>query len=357
MSLGLEQKVDDLERRLRGKIESDSGFADEPTQAAKLMAVFRHFNTDKDGWISFEEFQAALVRLNFVGVQRETKALFDRYDSDGSGFLSYEEFSAGLYGLIPNVKSDPETRSAVEKVRLKIAERGGLNGIRTLAAIMRTMDNSGDRKLDREELKYGLRDYGVALSERELDTVLAAFDKNKDGRIDFDEFLRGIRGNLSARRRALIMMAYDTLDTDGSGVVTRADILAAYDTSKHPEVLAGKKTRDEVITEFMAQWETDKADGTVTRDEFLDYYKDVSASVDTDDYFELMIRNAWHITGGEGVVENTANRRVLVVHSDGSEEVVEIKKDLGVRADDVAEIRRRLIAQGVKDIARIELTA
>jgi hypothetical protein len=159
------------------------------------------------------------------------------------------QFSAGLYHLIPNVKSDPETRSAVEKVRLKIAERGGLNGIRTLAAIMRTMDNSGtcsmfspcfvrvcgsraltsslvrcrrsssavvcppcssttscllplllptflppgDRKLDREELKYGLRDYGVALSERELDTVLGAFDKNKDGRIDFDEFLRGVR--------------------------------------------------------------------------------------------------------------------------------------------------------------------
>ena len=50
------------------------------------------------------------------------------------------------------------------------------------------------------------------------------------------------------------------------------------------------------------------------------------------------------------------DRRVLVVHSDGSEEVVEIKKDLGVRADDVAEMRRRLIAQGVKDIARIELT-
>jgi helix-turn-helix protein len=47
---------------------------------------------------------------------------------------------------------------------------------------------------------------------------------------------------------------------------------------------------------------------------------------------------------------------VLVVHTDGSEEVVEIKKDLGVRADDLAEMRRRLVAQGVKDIARIELT-
>ena len=37
------------------------------------MAVFRHFNTDKDGWIAFDEFQAALVRLNFVGVQREVR--------------------------------------------------------------------------------------------------------------------------------------------------------------------------------------------------------------------------------------------------------------------------------------------
>jgi hypothetical protein len=67
-------------------------------------------------------------------------------------------------------------------------------------------------------------------------------------------------------------------------------------------------------------------------------------------------RNAWHITGGEGVYENTSNRRVLVVHSDGSEEVVEIKDDLGVKADDITEMRRRLLAQGVKDIARIELS-
>lgn len=107
--------------------------------------------------------------------------------------VAYHQFSAGLYGLIPNVTSDPETRSAVERVRMKIAERGGLNGIRTLAKIMATMDNSGDKRLDREELKWGMRDYGVTLSDRELDIVLAAFDRNKDGKIDFDEFLRGIR--------------------------------------------------------------------------------------------------------------------------------------------------------------------
>ena len=50
----------------------------------------------------------------------------------------------------------------------------------------------------------------------------------------------------------------------------------------------------------MAQWDTNVRDNKVTTDEFIDYYKDVSASIDEDDYFELMIRNAWHLDGGSG---------------------------------------------------------
>jgi len=68
----------------------------------------------------------------------------------------------------------------------------------------------------------------------------------------------------------------------------------------------------------MGVWETHKKDGIVTIEEFEDYYKDISASIDNDDYFELMIRNAWHIAGGEGQAANTSIKRVLKTNPDGS---------------------------------------
>ena len=69
-------------------------------------------------------------------------------------------------------------------------------------------------------------------------------------------------------------------------------------------------------------------DGKVTPEEFCNYYANVSASIDNDDYFELMIRNAWHISGGEGWCANTSNRRVLVTHTDGRQTVEEVKVQL-----------------------------
>lgn len=118
------------------------------------------------------------------------------------------------------------------------------------------------------------------------------FDTNKDGQISFDEFLRAIRGDLNDRRRDMVHQAYRVLDKDGSGQVTIDDIRIAYDVSFHPDFQSGHKTADEILSEFMSLWETHQRDHIVTIEEFEDYYKDISASIDSDDYFELMIRNA-----------------------------------------------------------------
>jgi len=112
-------------------------------------------------------------------------------------------------------------------------------------------------------------------------------------------------------------------------------------------------TEDEALEEILATYEQGVSDGIIEFQEFLEYYRDVSAGIDDDEYFELMIRNAWHISGGEGAAANTSCRRVLVTHGDGSEEVCEVMNDLGIGPKDVDKMRKKLEGQGVKDIKKI----
>lgn len=95
--------------------------------------------------------------------------------------------------------------------------------------------------------------------------------------------------------------------------------------TQHPKFKTGEMSKNDILSEFMAQWDTDRRDNKVTLDEFIDYYKDVSASVDEDDYFELVIRNAWHLDGGEGQYENTTIKRHLVTDAAGNQRVEKMK--------------------------------
>lgn len=114
---------------------------------------------------------------------------------------------------------------------------------------------------------------------------------------------------MNDRRRALVHLAFDRLDRDGNQVLEPTDVISAYDARRHPDVIAGRRTTDDVLREFLDTFDVGgEKDGKVTRNEFENYYRNVSASIDDDDYFELMIRNAWHISGGQGWCENTSNR-------------------------------------------------
>lgn len=248
------------------------------------------------------------------------------------------------------------TDAIVDKVRKKIVERGGSTGIKAITKLLAIMDDNGDKKLSKEELKYGLRDYGISLSPIELDQVFYYFDRDGNGFIDVDEFLIGLKGDMNARRVDLVKKVFNILDRDRSGAISVDEILAAYDLTWHPEVRAGRMTVKEAAKDFMSQWEKGRnavKDGNVTFEEFEEYYKEISASIDSDDYFELMIRNAWRMAGGEGAAANTANRRVLVTNKDGSQVIRTVENELGMNARDKEDIRRRL--GGGAEIGEIDL--
>lgn len=65
--------------------------------------------------------------------------------------------------------------------------------------MFKAMDKNRDRNLDPTEFKYAMRDYGVKISDLEVTAIVKYFDKDRNGKISFDEFLRAIRGELNER--------------------------------------------------------------------------------------------------------------------------------------------------------------
>ncbi|KAJ8029031.1 Ovostatin [Holothuria leucospilota] len=57
----------------------------------------------------------------------------------------------------------------------------------------RIMDDDGNKKLNYDEFKKGLHDYGCAITDDEAKELCQAVDTNGDGSVDFDEFLSMIR--------------------------------------------------------------------------------------------------------------------------------------------------------------------
>ena len=121
------------------------------------------------------------------------------------------------------------------------------------------------------------------------------YDIDGDGSISFDEFLRGLREPLTARRLNMVKKAFQIMDKDGSGKVTVNDIYQVYDVTRNKDFIEGKKSREEILNDFLAGFEGVKGnrDGIITWEEWQDYYTDLSMSIVDDTYFVRMMESVW----------------------------------------------------------------
>lgn len=102
------------------------------------------------------------------------------------------------------------------KFKLAIQQKGGV-GIRSLRRIFTQMDFNGNKRLDQSEFEQALAAFGIFPKKVELQALMKFYDVDGDGNISYDEFLSGLREELSERRVNMVKKAFAKLDRDGSG--------------------------------------------------------------------------------------------------------------------------------------------
>jgi Ca2+-binding EF-hand superfamily protein len=249
--------------------------------------------------------------------------LFSIYDADQSGGIDYKEFSGGVFGKAGNGGGGPRTGGfgasassgsspalgggndpevLATKLKEKLATRGA-RGIIGLQRQFKIMDDDGSRSLNKYEFSKAVNDYMLGFNQGQIAALFDYFDVDSNGTISYDEFLRSIRGPMNMTRKKMVAQAFKKLDKDNNGWIDINDVRGVYKGDKHPDVKSGKKTEDQVLQEFLETFETahamrnnDAPNYVVTKDEFDEYYNNISASIDDDMYFMTMMNNAWKLT-------------------------------------------------------------
>ena len=174
----------------------------------------------------------------------------------------------------------------------------GARSIIGIGRIFKIMDDNGDKSLDIAEFDKAVHESKLDFTDVDTKALFQAFDRNGDGTIDFDEFLRAVKGDMNPARVRLVNQAFDKIDIDDSGELDYEDIKDTYNAKKHPAVLEGRKTERQVLEEFLSTFElhlSGVSDGRVTREEFLEYYTNISASIDNEEYFAQMMNSSWNL--------------------------------------------------------------
>lgn len=188
----------------------------------------------------------------------------------------------------------------------------GARGMIGLQRVFKMMDDDESGSLSLREFGKACKDFRIGISEENVPALFSMFDANGDGTLAYDEFLQAVRGELNPRRLVVVRKAFSKIDASGNGVLELDEVKAAYVSTKHPDVIQGKRSGENVLCEFLETFEAHHnmmnggvREAPITIEEFTDYYTSVSASIDSDDQFVLVMNNLWGLKGGSAAAAKT----------------------------------------------------
>mmetsp|Transcript_72817 Transcript_72817/g.152052 ORF Transcript_72817/g.152052 Transcript_72817/m.152052 type:complete len:173 (-) Transcript_72817:258-776(-) len=159
-----------------------------PSPLERMKEAFELVNLDTDSLISRSEFQRA---MEAIGIEHEhSEQVFRRFDPDNSGFLDKEEFFAFAAKGAGEVKA-----------LFKPGEFDDDEDVERIVETFKKWDKDGDGFISKEELERVLIILNPSFTKKELNMIFKEADKNKDGKIDYEEFTRWLKEAPKKKKR------------------------------------------------------------------------------------------------------------------------------------------------------------
>ena len=324
-----------------------------------LLKAFKYFDLSNTNLSDKQTFVKAVMKIGITGfTEQNIASLFEQYDTEKTGKINYKDFIGILFNN-PSIMENPEKldglhtkkqeypyaptpsqsqqepepknrnynpnpqqenkyrnqnqnrnvenrnrNKSIEEIIDIIKNKIKMRGIRCLISLennFRSLDDDNSQTINFDSFERSAKDFRFGITFEEIENLFDYFDKEKNGRIDDDEFIRRIRGQMSDTRKNIVEEIFNTLEPDQEGFVHINKVNQLFNPENHPDVLSGKRNPNEVYQEFVDTFEgnhnylngDEALLGNVDIDEFCDYYDSVSMMVDSDSEFEDMLRGIW----------------------------------------------------------------
>ncbi|CAG9583848.1 conserved hypothetical protein [Leishmania major strain Friedlin] len=244
----------------------------------------------------------------------------------------------------------------LEHIRQGALEIGGRIGFRSLSIALGVACNEQRQRrfLDRNELRKAIARLGVLLSPIETDVLMRHFDTTGNNVLCAQDFLAELRGTMPLARMQAVIYAYQQLSIEGRGSVEFKDMRSLFclNAATIPDVVDGVLQREEAVLDFESCWpgRLGYKVGTVTLDEFVEYYADVSPAEESDERFCKLLQQSWAIPVTSAYLSGEPHRLLTVTYDDKPTETVRLPDSLVLDTQDRKAVKRLLIQRGLRGV-------
>jgi len=186
--------------------------------------------------------------------------------------------------------------SLVDKIRSHLLKHHP-KGLQSLYLSFRHVDKERRKWVTHPDFFSALRICGLRLSSQEVDRLLNFFDAARTGKVPYSPFLLAIRKPVPETRVALLERAWAAVAGEGASTVGVDALRDGFEPSFHPKVSNNHQTKESKVTDMLDFMGEEKLLGTISRETFMEYFLDESASIAEDPYFERYINFAFGLSG------------------------------------------------------------